>query len=285
MSKIIPQRIMQRYKALVRIFSARTDITVRFEDNGHPRYIPDRKLIILPNGDFSDPVFSALCEGYIVHEAGHTRYTEMEYYSEALRVHPRLMGLLNLFDDVQMEFNSGCEFSGAKHRLAIMYKLLSEKGWFTPDVATASSEQIIEAYILNQLRQRNLGQVPHEPTWETFSEQALEHMGDLVPVIENAIEKASGVSDTAEAYQHAKDLFELFKDLANENEPEEDSGTPSDEDEHSGGDNESQAGTEPVEGDGSDSEPNQESHDGDVQQLSEEPLSDEAKKLLLDYIQ
>lgn len=300
MSNLVPRRIKQRYDALVRIFSARSDITVRFEDGGHPVFIPDRKLIILPNGDFSDPVFAALCEGFIVHEAGHTRYTEQEYYEKALSIHRRLMSILNLFDDVQMEFNSGQEFPGAKARLGTMYTLLSEKGWFTPDVPSAHVESVIEMYILNRLRQTNLGQVPHEPTWDTFSKDAIEKMGELVPIVENAIEKASGMKTTEEAYEHARALYELFKELAGEDskpeendqqqtddpQPDEDqAGNSSDECPSDGQSSDNPSDSNVDETAAADEEISEAEADGTESRDNEKPgLSDGCKKLLRDFL-
>lgn len=82
----------------------------------------------------------------------------------------RLTGLINLFDDVQMEEKVGNDYPDAKRRLAATYALMVKAGRMTPDISSRPENPVlfIEWYLLNSLRVKVLQQVGHKETLDPF---------------------------------------------------------------------------------------------------------------------
>ncbi|MGE4843503.1 hypothetical protein [Yersinia enterocolitica] len=214
--------------------------------------------VSLPDGDYSDPVFVALCEGYICHEAGHGRYTSKDVWfnsqdavyesspgfkgwekkvpvfdnradkMKALAKVRRIAGLMNLFDDVQMEKRTGLAYEQAKHRLAVMYAILCQKGFYTTDTTKldANPVDIIEWYILSKLRTDVLGQEGDKAILDDFFAYSEKLFGPLRTEIDLLLKKAHGVNSTEDASKLAIELFELLnrlKEEANKQKEQQDS--------------------------------------------------------------
>ena len=214
--------------------------------------------VLLPDGDYSDPVFVALCEGYICHEAGHGRYTSKDVWfnsqdavyesspgfkgwekkvpvfdnradkMKALAKVRRIAGLMNLFDDVQMEKRTGLAYEQAKHRLAVMYAILCQKGFYTTDTTKldANPVDIIEWYILSKLRTDVLGQEGDKAILDDFFAYSEKLFGPLRTEIDLLLKKAHGVNSTEDASKLAIELFELLnrlKEEANKQKEQQDS--------------------------------------------------------------
>ncbi|MFP1529385.1 hypothetical protein ACLB1R_34800 [Escherichia coli] len=64
-------------------------------------------------------------------------------YNEA----KRLTGLINLFDDVQMEEKVGNDYPDAKRRLAATYALMVKAGRMTPDISSHTRKML--SYLLS----------------------------------------------------------------------------------------------------------------------------------------
>ena len=214
--------------------------------------------VLLPDGDYSDPEFVALCEGYICHEAGHGRYTSKDVWfnsqdavyesspgfkgwekkvpvfdnradkMKALAKVRRIAGLMNLFDDVQMEKRTGLAYEQAKHRLAVMYAILCQKGFYTTDTTKldANPVDIIEWYILSKLRTDVLGQEGDKAILDDFFAYSEKLFGPLRTEIDLLLKKAHGVNSTEDASKLAIELFELLnrlKEEANKQKEQQDS--------------------------------------------------------------
>ncbi|SUY92780.1 Transcription initiation factor TFIID, subunit TAF12 (also component of histone acetyltransferase SAGA) [Buttiauxella agrestis] len=214
--------------------------------------------VSLPDGDYSDPEFVALCEGYICHEAGHGRYTSKDVWfnsqdavyesspgfkgwekkvpvfdnradkMKALAKVRRIAGLMNLFDDVQMEKRTGLAYEQAKHRLAVMYAILCQKGFYTTDTTKldANPVDIIEWYILSKLRTDVLGQEGDKAILDDFFAYSEKLFGPLRTEIDLLLKKAHGVNSTEDASKLAIELFELLnrlKEEANKQKEQQDS--------------------------------------------------------------
>ncbi|HCN5756606.1 TPA: hypothetical protein N6Y49_005248, partial [Escherichia coli] len=230
----------------------------------------------LPNGDYSDVRFVKLIEGFICHEAGHGRYTEHEVYREAFvgelinadgfisidddlkadfqnlkqkqKAYARacrLKGLINLFDDVQMEEKTGIDYQEAKKRLAVTYALMVEAGRMTVDISSTPQNpvQFIEMYLLNTLRVNVLQQEGHKETLDPFFDYAKKILAPVTSEVDEIIHQALSCKSTQNCDSLARKtlaLLERLRDEAKEKQQEEEqSKDPHDDtDESSGSENE-----------------------------------------------
>ncbi|EPE8796318.1 hypothetical protein ACWNOT_003700 [Salmonella enterica subsp. enterica serovar Montevideo] len=223
-------RHIKRLQNIAKVISGLGDVRVVIDDNTKgPYFDPVNKVCVLPNGDYSDDDFVSLIEGFTCHEAGHGRYTVSEVYSDAFNSvlmssegftrfddgmnaefeslaekrkaysrAKRLTGLINLFDDVQMEEKVGNDYPDAKRRLAATYALMVKAGRMTPDISSRPENPVlfIEWYLLNSLRVKVLQQVGHKETLDPFFDYAQKILSPVISDVEEIFHDALGCENT-----------------------------------------------------------------------------------------
>ncbi|VAE21272.1 Mg-chelatase subunit ChlD [Enterobacter hormaechei] len=242
-------RHLQRLHNIANVISGISDIKVIIDKNAQgPYFLPKHDLIVLPNGDFSDKEFSALCFGFICHEAGHGRYTNSDAwddackkiiemsqgfikwdnesplfgsgtdYIRAMAKSQRMSGFINIFDDIQMEMHTGTDFQRAREGLAEMYTIMCRNGRMTNDINGVNQNPVdfIDMYILNKLRTGYLQQVGAPEKLEPFFEHAAKIFGPVKPEVDALIEEATGINSTFQAIDLAKKLYSLIERLRDE---------------------------------------------------------------------
>ncbi len=251
-------RHIQRLTNIASVISGLSGIQVVIKNGiSTPYFNSEKNVCVLPNGDYSDDKFVKLIEGFICHEAGHGRYTEHEVYREAFvgelinadgfisidddlkadfqnlnqmkkayaRAH-RLNGLINLFDDVQMEEKTGTDYQEAKKRLAVSYALMVEAGRMTVDISSKPQNpvQFIEMYLLNTLRGNVLQQEGHKETLDPFFDYAKQILAPVASEIDEIIHQALSCKSTQDCDSLARKtmaLLERLRDEAKEKQQEE----------------------------------------------------------------
>ncbi|RVS75705.1 VWA domain-containing protein, partial [Citrobacter freundii] len=251
-------------------------------------------------------------EGFICHEAGHGRYTEHEVYREAFvgelinadgfisiddklnaefqtlkqkkiayaRAY-RLHGLINLFDDVQMEEKTGIDYQEAKKRLAVSYALMVEAGRMTVDVSSSPQNpvQFIEMFLLNTLRVNVLQQEGHKETLDPFFDYAKKILEPVILEVDEIIHQALSCKSTQNCDSLARKtlaLLERLRDEAKEKQQEEDQNKDpqNDTDNSSGSENEPDSetnGDNQGEGDGDSEEQDDDAGNGKAPMEDNEP--------------
>ncbi|MBJ6598923.1 VWA domain-containing protein, partial [Enterobacter asburiae] len=277
-----------------------------------PYFNSEKNVCVLPNGDYSDEKFVKLIEGFICHEAGHGRYTEHEVYREAFvgelinadgfisiddklnaefqtlkqkkiayaRAY-RLHGLINLFDDVQMEEKTGIDYQEAKKRLAVSYALMVEAGRMTVDVSSSPQNpvQFIEMFLLNTLRVNVLQQEGHKETLDPFFDYAKKILEPVILEVDEIIHQALSCKSTQNCDSLARKtlaLLERLRDEAKEKQQEEDQNKDpqNDTDNSSGSENEPDSetnGDNQGEGDGDSEEQDDDAGNGKAPMEDNEP--------------
>ena len=270
-------RHIQRLTNIASVISGINGIYVIIDNKvSTPYFNTQNNVCVLPNGDYSDERFVKLIEGFICHEAGHGRYTEHEVYREAFvgelinadgfisidddlkadfqnlkqkqKAYARacrLKGLINLFDDVQMEEKTGIDYQEAKKRLAVTYALMVEAGRMTVDISSTPQNpvQFIEMYLLNTLRVNVLQQEGHKETLDPFFDYAKKILAPVTSEVDEIIHQALSCKSTQNCDSLARKtlaLLERLRDEAKEKQQEEEqSKDPHDDtDESSGSENE-----------------------------------------------
>ena len=251
-------RHIQRLTNIASVISGINGIYVIIDNKvSTPYFNTQNNVCVLPNGDYSDERFVKLIEGFICHEAGHGRYTEHEVYREAFvgelinadgfisidddlkadfqnlkqkqKAYARacrLKGLINLFDDVQMEEKTGIDYQEAKKRLAVTYALMVEAGRMTVDISSTPQNpvQFIEMYLLNTLRVNVLQQEGHKETLDPFFDYAKKILAPVTSEVDEIIHQALSCKSTQNCDSLARKtlaLLERLRDEAKEKQQEE----------------------------------------------------------------
>ena len=243
------QRHLQRLLNIANVISGIANIRVIIDKSTKgPYFVPKHDLIVLPNGDFSDKEYVDLCFGFICHEAGHGRYTNSDAwddackkiiessqgfvkwdketplfdsgtdYIRAMAKGQRMSGIINIFDDIQMEMHTGTNFLRAREGLAEMYTIMCRNGRMTNDINGVSQNPVdfIDMYILNKLRTGYLQQAGDPKKLEPFFDHAAKTFGPVKPEIDALIEEANGINSTFQAIDLAKKLYALIERLRDE---------------------------------------------------------------------
>ncbi|HHS9813158.1 TPA: hypothetical protein ACTW2N_005334, partial [Klebsiella quasipneumoniae subsp. similipneumoniae] len=228
---------------LARVIGADPELNVLFlGPHATPCINMRSKTIFLPNGDFSNDKYWKLCSGWICHEGGHNRYTEIEttvdFENEYLSKQPgfecimpdgtasfsskeeekkaeiklkRLHRSINLFEDIQMEEKTGNQFPLSKVMLAEMYSFMVSDGNMTGDGSNIVS--YIEMYILNKLRVNQLGQEGVPEILNDFYALADTVLFDMKDRFDSLILEATGVNSTLMACELGLKLYEELEKL------------------------------------------------------------------------
>ncbi|MGV7963789.1 hypothetical protein QPK13_22810 [Photorhabdus tasmaniensis] len=243
-------RHIQRLQNIASVISGICNINVTIDDNTKvPYFSKEHNLCVLPNGDYSDENFVQLIEGFTCHEAGHGRYTEHEIYENAFKSvleesegfirleenlnavyqnlrqkqkaysrAKRLTGLINLFDDVQMEEKVGRHYPEAKKRLAVTYALMVKAGRMTIDINSKPENPVlfIECYLLNSLRVKVLNQEGHKETLDPFFEYAEKILAPVFSEVEEIFHEALNCESTQNCDFLARKTLALLERLRDE---------------------------------------------------------------------
>lgn len=269
---------------LARVIGADPELNVLFlGPHATPCINMRSKTIFLPNGDFSNDKYWKLCSGWICHEGGHNRYTEIEttvdFENEYLSKQPgfecimpdgtasfsskeeekkaeiklkRLHRSINLFEDIQMEEKTGNQFPLSKVMLAEMYSFMVSDGNMTGDGSNIVS--YIEMYILNKLRVNQLGQEGVPEILNDFFALADTVLFDMKDRFDSLILEATGVNSTLMACELGLKLYEELEKLRDDLKDKEEQNRLDDSDDSDGSDN----------SDGSDDSDGSDGSDGSV---------------------
>ena len=111
--------------------------------------------INIPIGDFSDPRFMQMVQGYIDHEIGHESETEHGYMAKAISIGGNLMGsILNALEDARMENSRGNIYPGARINLEVLFKIAIEDEIIpNPNDMKQNIMEVIFSYILHASRE------------------------------------------------------------------------------------------------------------------------------------
>jgi cobaltochelatase CobT len=111
--------------------------------------------INIPIGDFSDPRFMKMVQGYIDHEIGHESETEHGYMAKAISIGGNLMGsILNALEDARMENSRGNIYPGAIINLEVLFSIAIEDEIIpNPNDMKQNIMEVIFSYILHASRE------------------------------------------------------------------------------------------------------------------------------------
>lgn len=199
MSQVIIQSLPIIAKALGRNMGVKVVL-----DAGRPR--TDGEIIYLPSLPLNDPGVEALGLGYIIHEAGHIRYSDFTLDFKGLS--PLEKKLCGVFEDIRMERCVIRDYPGAPKRLSALVEKLVHKGFFKPINQFHVPVQVLVSFLLFKLRAYVLDQ----PALETYANEAETRLKELVT--DMAMSRIRSVMARVTSCKTEKDTIELAQEMA-----------------------------------------------------------------------
>lgn len=247
-------------KALGRNMGVRVEV-----DAGHPR--TDGNVIYLPSLPLDDPGVEILGLGFIIHEAGHIRYSDFSIdYAKLSPIERKLSGIM---EDIRMEKCIIRDYPGAHKKLANLVQKLVHNGFFEPVTTDTSPAGALCGYLLHKGRARVLGQSAlddHAQTAQTFLE------GYMTPLamtrINSVLARVSGTKNEGEIVELAREVAQILEEESQRTAPPQNSNQS--QQQHAGDDSQDQDQTsdqnhDQQTGDGDDSDQGSDQGDDDAQ--------------------
>mgnify|MGYP000066584142 CR=1 FL=1 len=191
----------------------------------------DGKTIVLPALPEDDGACETLARGYIDHEAGHVRFTDMSVAGATPVEH----GLTNMIEDLRMEGLMEARYPGCRTNLDRLVNHLVQDGSISPPGMDSHPANILQRYVWVEGSYRFRDRPGLEPVAKATAEVFEQTFPKGVTVrIRALMGKIPSLESTAESLALAKRILKSMEEPEEPEEPEEGS-------EDSG---ESQPGTE-----------------------------------------
>ena len=233
--------------------------------------------IVLPVLPEDDHRAAILARGYLDHEAGHIKHTEMNMSKIGNSFGN---SLLNTLEDIRIEQAMNRRYPGCRQNLHKLMELLVADGDFKPLQPTDLPASIIHDYLLHMLRARVLGQQALEP----LAQQDAAIFDQTFPGIRARLDpialEVATAPDTWTVKEITKRIIRLFQDLAAK-QPQDGNNTGQ-QDQQSQGESNAERQTETetpdnADGEQSDSSPSQSGNDADQNESSDGQEPDHGK--------
>lgn len=247
-------------KALGRNMGVRVEV-----DAGHPR--TDGNVIYLPSLPMEDPGVETLGLGFIIHEAGHIRYSDFSIdYREFSPIVRKLCGIM---EDIRMEKCIIRDYPGALKKLQNLVQKLVQDGFFQPVSTETSPAGALCGYLLFKGRARMLSQSALDD-YAQAAQTILE--GYMTPLamtrINSVMAKVSGAKTESEIVELAREVAQILEEESERTTPPQNS--DQNQQQQAGDDSQDQDQT-------SDQDQNQQTVDGDDSDQGSDQAGDDAQ--------
>jgi uncharacterized protein YegL len=167
--------------------------------------------INIPFGDFSDPKFMRMANGYIDHEIGHEAETEHHTMTIIKQKYQSLGGsILNALEDARMEALQGTKYPGAKINLENLWELAIAEELIIHPSKVSNIISVVFSYILSYSRQVVCGYVNNHSV--DARKIMIKSLGqDFETSLSTLIEQVQKAKSSHCAMKIAFDICELLK--------------------------------------------------------------------------
>lgn len=202
-------------KALGRNMGVRVEV-----DAGHPR--TDGNVIYLPSLPLEDPGVEILGLGFIIHEAGHIRYSDFSIdYGQLSPIVRKLAGIM---EDIRMEKCIIRDYPGAPKKLANLVQKLVHDGFFEPVTTDTSPAGALCGYLLHKGRARVLGQSALDDYAQTAQTILEGYMTPLAMTrINSVMARVSGARTEGEIVELAREVAQILEEESQRTAPPQNS--------------------------------------------------------------
>jgi hypothetical protein len=247
-------------KALGRNMGVRVEV-----DAGHPR--TDGNVIYLPSLPLEDPGVEILGLGFIIHEAGHIRYSDFSIdYGQLSPIVRKLAGIM---EDIRMEKCIIRDYPGAPKKLANLVQKLVHDGFFEPVTTDTSPAGALCGYLLHKGHARVLGQSALDDYAQTAQTILEGYMTPLAMTrINSVMARVSGARTEGEIVELAREVAQILEEESQRTAPPQNSNQS--QQQQAGDDSQDQDPT-------SDQSQNQQTGDGDASDQGSDQGDDDAQ--------
>lgn len=260
-------KLFRSIEVFARILCAKAGVSVRFKGttastNGKCLWLPSFSKVL---DDLA--LAKILYLGFVLHESFHILWTDFNHLETYLtKMNIRKKGVLNILEDVRIEYRGVNWIVGFRSALMELVKALVQRGdFFGPSDPTDSTERLCKAHLLYSLRSTVLGQSSLAQLSAQARDLLLERIGDQhLSSIDEIASQAHSASSTSDVCNLTDKIYQILDEIAS-SQPEDANKRPnpspnqSDPSESESGGNEGNSGSsEPSEGE-STTDPSEES--------------------------
>lgn len=163
------------------------------------------KKIFLPSLAGDDPESITLGLGYVAHEGGHCRFSDMSAEFFGQFVSPLEKHVSNLFEDIFIEKAMAQVFPGVKIYLADMVEVLVGKKFFAESPVDATPMQLMLSFMLCRLRADLLEQ----PGIATLADVAESRAKEIIPA--GMMTKLEAMMFRVDECKNSQDVLDLTR--------------------------------------------------------------------------
>jgi len=207
---------------------------------GHAQPATDGNVIYLPDLPLDDDKTRALGLGFVVHEAGHIRFTTFNVGDPVSPLHKHIR---NIFEDIRMEKEIINLYPGAKKVLCELVELLVDDDFFDTEGQTPA--RVLSRYMLYTLRSSVLGQFALLPLAKASSSDldGLVSSGAMTRV-HSVMSQVIVAKSTLDVHNLALEIISILEDDVKPPEENEDEQKDNEEDSNDTNDNDEQEQSE-----------------------------------------
>ncbi|EGL53966.1 MULTISPECIES: vWA domain-containing protein [Methylophaga] len=182
----------------------------------------DGNVIYLPSLPLQDPGVETLGLGYIIHEAGHIRYSDFSIdYAEFSPIVRKLIGIM---EDIRMEKCIIRDYPGAYKKLSNLVRKLVQDDFFQTVTTDSSPAATLCGYVLHKGRSKMLGQTAlndHAKNSQAFLESVMTPLS--MTRINSVMARLSAAKNEGDVVKLAQEIAQILEEESNRTTPPQNS--------------------------------------------------------------
>ena len=182
----------------------------------------DGNVIYLPSLPMQDPGVETLGLGYIIHEAGHIRYSDFSIDYEEFS--PIVRKLIGIMEDIRMEKCIIRDYPGAFKKLSNLVQKLVQDGFFKNVTTDSSPAATLCGYVLHKGRSKMLGQTAlndHAKNSQAFLESVMTPLS--MTRINSVMARLSAAKNEGDVVKLAQEIAQILEEESNRTTPPQNS--------------------------------------------------------------
>lgn len=208
--QLLKKQFIARAKMLAHVMTSTSNIKVTVSGTGAYR---QPGLINIPSGDFSDPEWVSMVEGWIDHELGHEDETCFNVTKLATKESRLLNDFRQIIEDVRMEKSRGEKFRGARQNLSLLAELAIKRGLFSMPSAECDPLTSVQMLCLYYGRSHIIQQTCLNDYADLAKQIVSTKLGNkLMTELCSIIDRVEHAKNNADSLMLAREIISLLQD-------------------------------------------------------------------------